>query len=343
VRRDDELRARGPLEQQRQQPELVLGRQRCLGFVQQVQAVRHEPTLEQVEEGLPVRPRIRVTPVATLHVPERRAHRTGGEAFRVGRAIAVRDVDLREPLLELPPLGGEPALEPEEILGAEEEPAMRSLRPPEPQRGGESSLRRERAVPPDLGGPNGGEVGGGSHPLEQRGFPRAVLANEERDAGGEGERRQRPDRRDGKGEIHLAGGGRPLQAHPQELRRLRHRYPAACRLNSSAYRPPRATSSSCVPWSMSSPPCSTRIRSAMRTVEKRCEMSTAIRPFVSSANRRNTSYSARAASDAVGSSRISTWASRMYARPRATFCHSPPDSSTPPSNRRPSIWIRSAM
>ena len=49
----------------------------------------------------------------------------------------------------------------------------------------------------------------------------------------------------------------------------------------------------------------------MRTVENRCEMSTAIRPFVSSAKRRNTSYSARASSAAVGSSRISSCASRM--------------------------------
>src|SRR5205807_6842351 len=174
--------------------------------------------------------------------------------------------------------------------------------------------------------------------LEQRGLAGAVLAHEERDTDGEVERRQRPDGRNRKGEVGVAGGRRPLQAHPLELRVPRHRYPAACRLNSSAYRPPRATRSSCVPWSISSPPWSTRIRSAMRTVEKRWEMRTAILPFVSSANRRNTSYSARASSEAVGSSRISTWASRMYARPRATFCHSPPDSSTPPSNRRPSIW-----
>ena len=51
---------------------------------------------------------------------------------------------------------------------------------------------------------------------------------------------------------------------------------------------------------------STMIRSAMRTVEKRCEMRTAILPATSSENRRNTSYSARASSAAVGSSRIST-------------------------------------
>src|SRR2546430_1459011 len=170
---------------------------------------------------------------------------------------------------------------------------------------------RERAVAADLGGPDRGKVGGRGQPLEQGGFPRPVLTHEERHAGGEVEWRQRPDGRDGEREILVTGRRRPLRAHSQQLCLPGHRYPAACRLNSSAYRPPRATSSSCVPWSMSSPPCSTRIRSALRTVEKRCEMSTAIRPFVSSANRRNTSYSARASSDAVGSSRISTWASRM--------------------------------
>jgi hypothetical protein len=47
------------------------------------------------------------------------------------------------------------------------------------------------------------------------------------------------------------------------------------------------------------------MRSAMRTLEKRCEISTAERPALSSRKRWNTSYSARASSAAVGSSRIS--------------------------------------
>src|SRR5206468_7872508 len=63
------------------------------------------------------------------------------------------------------------------------------------------------------------------------------------------------------------------------------------------------------------------MRSAIRTVEKRCEMSTAIRPLVSSANLRNTSYSARASSDAVGSSRIRTWASRDRKSTRLNSSH----------------------
>jgi hypothetical protein len=47
------------------------------------------------------------------------------------------------------------------------------------------------------------------------------------------------------------------------------------------------------------------MRSAMRTVEKRCEISSAILPSVSSAKRSKTSSSLRASRAAVGSSRIS--------------------------------------
>ena len=46
----------------------------------------------------------------------------------------------------------------------------------------------------------------------------------------------------------------------------------------------------------------------MRTVEKRCEISTAVRPAIDSEKRKKTSYSARASSDAVGSSRMNTCA-----------------------------------
>ena len=53
------------------------------------------------------------------------------------------------------------------------------------------------------------------------------------------------------------------------------------------------------------------MRSAMRTLEKRCEISTAVLPSLSSLKRWKTSNSERASSAAVGSSRISTWASRM--------------------------------
>ena len=60
-----------------------------------------------------------------------------------------------------------------------------------------------------------------------------------------------------------------------------------------------------------SPFSKTTMRSAMRTVEKRCEISSAIFPLVSSANRSNTSCSDRASSAAVGSSSTSTCASRQ--------------------------------
>src|ERR1019366_4561861 len=73
---------------------------------------------------------------------------------------------------------------------------------------------------------------------------------------------------------------------------------------------PRLSSCSCVPCSCIDPSASTRIRSAMRTVENRWEISIAMRARVSSLNRWNTSYSARASSVAVGSSRISNCGSR---------------------------------
>ena len=49
-------------------------------------------------------------------------------------------------------------------------------------------------------------------------------------------------------------------------------YAAAWSVKSRAYRPPSAISSSCVPSSTSAPCSRNRIRSACRTVEKRCEM-----------------------------------------------------------------------
>lgn len=63
---------------------------------------------------------------------------------------------------------------------------------------------------------------------------------------------------------------------------FRHRYPSACRLNSRAYVPPRANNSSWLPISVTCPSSSTAIQSAIRTVENRWEMSSAIFPAVSS-------------------------------------------------------------
>ena len=85
--------------------------------------------------------------------------------------------------------------------------------------------------------------------------------------------------------------------------------PATRKARRSA-RPARAARRAC--RSPRPPPsASTTMRSAMRTLEKRCEISTAVLPRDSSLNRWNTSNSARASSAAVGSSRISTCASRM--------------------------------
>ena len=127
-------------------------------------------------------------------------------------------------------------------------------------------------------------------------------------------------------QCHGTSGNGVSDNSPPGVRTCRH----------SGRRP--ASSSACEPCSAMCPSARTTMRSAMRTVEKRCEMRSAILPAVSSAKRWNTSYSDRASSAAVGSSSISSCASRRYARASATFCHSPPDRSTPPSKRRPSSW-----
>src|SRR5437773_2474057 len=57
-----------------------------------------------------------------------------------------------------------------------------------------------------------------------------------------------------------------------------HRYAAAWMPYSSAYWPPLAMSSSCVPTSTACAPSSTTMRSAMRTVEKRCDTRMVMRP-----------------------------------------------------------------
>ena len=75
----------------------------------------------------------------------------------------------------------------------------------------------------------------------------------------------------------------------------------------------------------------------MRTVEKRWLISTAILSTVSSRNCWKTFSSFSASSAAVGSSSTITSQSRMNARASAIFCHSPPDSSRPLLNQRPSM------
>ena len=75
----------------------------------------------------------------------------------------------------------------------------------------------------------------------------------------------------------------------------------------------------------------------VRTVEKRCEMTMAVRSAASWRNRSKSSCSAPASMAAVGSSRRSTSAvSRMKPRATATFCHWPAESSWPDSNQPPS-------
>jgi len=229
VRRDDELRvALDQVEQEREQPELVLRGQGRLGLVQEIQPAGHEPAPEQIEKCLPVGARVRVPPVAALHVAQRRSRRAGREPLRVAGAVAVLVIEVEQPLLELLALDGEAALEAEEVLGAQEKASVGALRPGEPQRRRQQTLSSERAVSRYLGRSDGRKARRCGDPLEQRGLPRPVLPHEAGHAGRQIERRQGLDGRDGEGKRRVAGGGRALQADTQEvghrLLMARHRW-----------------------------------------------------------------------------------------------------------------------
>src|SRR3989440_7152288 len=77
------------------------------------------------------------------------------------------------------------------------------------------------------------------------------------------------------------------------------------------------------------------MRSAERTLEKRCEMSRTDRPLKRSRIRVKRSCSARASSAAVGSSRMTRGASRKNARASAMRCHWPIETSFPPMKYGP--------
>ena len=93
-------------------------------------------------------------------------------------------------------------------------------------------------------------------------------------------------------------------------------------------------------------PSSTTIRSAMRTVENRCDTRIVMRPCPAScraprAYRSNSACSVSASSAAVGSSSTSSsGSSRMKPRASASFCHCPNETSTPSGQVGPS-WVSS--
>ena len=76
------------------------------------------------------------------------------------------------------------------------------------------------------------------------------------------------------------------------------------------------------------------MRSAERTLENRCEMSSTRPAPSSSPDAARTARLGSGSREAVGSSRITNGASRKKARARATRCHCPTDRSVPPRNSR---------
>ena len=102
-------------------------------------------------------------------------------------------IHVPEALFESSRSAGHPLREPEEILGPQEEPAPRPLRPRQGQPLGESPDGRERLVP-SMQLPTA-IIPAAGHGLEERRLARAVLADQERDGRRAFDGGQRPDRR----------------------------------------------------------------------------------------------------------------------------------------------------
>ncbi len=88
-------------------------------------------------------------------------------------------------------------------------------------------------------------------------------------------------------------------------------------------------SSSGVPSSTIRPCSITSTRSAISTVDSRCAITTAVRPFSTVAMARCTARSPGMSSELVASSRISTAGSASSARANATNCRCPAEIRPP--------------
>ena len=100
---------------------------------------------------------------------------------------------------------------------------------------------------------------------------------------------------------------------------------------STAYRPPAASSWSCVPRSTIRPCSTTAISSAARMVESRCAMTIAVRPARASASAACTAASDSESRCAVASSRITTRGLASSSRAIVSRWRSPPESRYPRS------------
>jgi len=84
---------------------------------------------------------------------------------------------------------------------------------------------------------------------------------------------------------YSVGDRLPAERPEQDTERQRaYRYPSACRLNNRAYAPSSCINSAWLPSSTILPADNTTIRSALRTVEKRWEISTAMRVLAENAH-----------------------------------------------------------
>jgi hypothetical protein len=152
--------------------------------VEEVEAVRREAAVEEVEEGLAVRAPVRVLAVALIE------HcRVAARAF----------------LAQLAGEAGDVFGEAEDVLGTDEHLHPGRAAPREAKALGEGARRLQRGIVLDRVASHGDGAEAGGDAFEERRFAAAVLADEKRDGRGELDALQRRDRRHGPWEPILRG------------------------------------------------------------------------------------------------------------------------------------------
>src|SRR5690348_3310334 len=145
--------------------------------------------------------------------------------------------------------------------------------------------------------------------------------------------------------VQLVGAVRILDDHRLRCRRRAHYFNSEtasvalarasrmpnCSAARRAYSGLSRTSSSCVPMATMRPASITAMRSAWRTVARRCAIISTVRPAISRSSARWTMRSLSASSALVASSSRRIGRSARIARAIASRCRCPPDSRTPRS------------
>ena len=212
------------LAEHRQERELTQRRERRLGLVEEVQAVRDESGLEEVEESLAVRPIVEVAAVHRRIAASSLRYGLRARSFAYVRCAGVDDIDVPEPLLQSSRSVDIRLANPKKSSARRKKPRRVRF---DQDRLSESARRRtgpQRLVAIQVRAARRDDPGRRGDRFEERGLAGSVLPDEERDRRREldrGAASGSPGRRRGTGphragrcrEASPAAGGRLARGH----------------------------------------------------------------------------------------------------------------------------------